>query len=95
MLYKKYKFNMKYRIEWQAKALRQPVKLKDRHTQQRITQAVRAFGEGKPCDVRRLVNHRYTHRLRVGDWRVLMTLHEQEIRIAYIEEVKKRDERTY
>jgi len=80
---------MKYRIGWQHKAIRQLAKLKDRRAQQRITQAVRAFGEGRPCDVRRLVNHRYTHRLRVGDWRVLMTLQEQEIRVAYIEEVKK------
>jgi len=88
-------FDMKYRIEWRHKAIRQLAKLKNQTAQKRITQAVRAFGEGLPCDVRRLINHRYTHRLRVGDWRVLMTIQEQEIHIAYIEEVKKRDERTY
>ncbi len=42
----------------------------------------------------RLINHEYTHRLRVGDWRILFNVFE-EISIAGIEEVKKRDERTY
>jgi len=36
----------------------------------------------------------YTHRLRVGDWRLLFNAFE-EISIVSIEEVKKRDERTY
>lgn len=35
------------------------------------------------------------HRLRVGRYRVLFTIHEGEVRIIQIEEVKKRDERTY
>ena len=39
-------------------------------------------------------NSEYSHRLRVGDWRILFNVLE-EISIANIEEVKKRDESTY
>lgn len=44
--------------------------------------------------VKALVNHDFAYRLRVGDYRVLFNVHEQ-IEIISIEEVKKRDERTY
>ena len=46
------------------------------------------------ANVKSLTNHAYTHRLRVGDWRVLFNAFE-EISIISIEEVKKRDDRTY
>jgi len=42
--------------------------------------------------VKRLVNHQYDYRLRVGTWRVFFT---EAFEIVQIEEVKKRDERTY
>ena len=45
-------------------------------------------------NVKPLVNHEYTHRLRVGNWRILFNAFE-EVSIVSIEEVKKRDERTY
>jgi mRNA-degrading endonuclease RelE of RelBE toxin-antitoxin system len=41
-----------------------------------------------------LRNHRYGYRLRVGRYRVLFD-HVDVIRIIKIQEVKKRDERTY
>ena len=41
-----------------------------------------------------LVNHRNEYRLRVGRYRVLFDVH-TEITIISIEEVRKRDERTY
>jgi len=40
------------------------------------------------------VNHEYTHRLRVGNWRVLFNAFD-EVSIVSVEEVKKRDEQTY
>jgi len=42
----------------------------------------------------RMVNHASGYRLRVGDYRVLFNW-DGGIRIVSIEEVRKRDERTY
>lgn len=57
--------------------------------------ATRGLSAFPACpNVKRLTNHEYTHRLRVGDWRVLFNVFE-EISIASIEEVTKRDESTY
>lgn len=44
--------------------------------------------------VKKLINHQYGYRLRVGRYRVLFDFY-NEIQIVSIEEVKKRDERTY
>lgn len=45
-------------------------------------------------NVKALTNHRYPYRLRVGAYRVFFEF-EDAIRIVRIEEVKKRDDRTY
>lgn len=45
-------------------------------------------------DVRELRGHRYQYRLRAGRYRVLFD-HDTEVKIIGIQEVKKRDERTY
>jgi len=45
-------------------------------------------------NVKRLSNHPYEYRLRVGRYRIFFDFHSQ-VRIIRIEEVKKRDERTY
>ncbi len=45
-------------------------------------------------NVKSLKNHKYDYRLRVGNYRVLFD-HDSSIKIVSIEEVKKRDERTY
>ena len=39
-------------------------------------------------------NHEYGFRMRVGNWRILFDV-EDRIKIIMIQEVKKRDERTY
>ncbi|WP_459947813.1 type II toxin-antitoxin system RelE family toxin, partial [Desulfocastanea catecholica] len=44
--------------------------------------------------VKALTNHRYGYRLRVGHYRVLFD-YDGEVGIVEIQEVKKRDERTY
>lgn len=82
-------------VIWQPKALKQLKKIGDRAIQERILTATRGLSEFPACpNVKRLANHEYTHRLRVGDWRILFNIFE-EISIASIEEVKKRDESTY
>ena len=45
-------------------------------------------------DITELKKHRYHYRLRVGRYRVLFD-HDNCIKIIEIQEVKKRDERTY
>ncbi|WP_231757975.1 type II toxin-antitoxin system RelE family toxin [Microbulbifer elongatus] len=44
--------------------------------------------------VKQLVNYRYAYRLRIGNYRVFFEF-ASEIKVVSIEEVKKRDERTY
>jgi mRNA-degrading endonuclease RelE of RelBE toxin-antitoxin system len=45
--------------------------------------------------VKTLINHQYMYRLRVGRFRVFFDLEQKEVKIYLIQEVKKRDERTY
>jgi mRNA interferase RelE/StbE len=82
-------------VIWQLKAMKQLKKIGDRTVQGRILTATRGLADFPACsNVKRLTNHEYTHRLRVGNWRILFNVFE-EISIASIEEVKKRDENTY
>ena len=46
-------------------------------------------------NIKALTDHEYDYRLRVGDYRVLINLIDEEIKVLSIEEVKKRDGRTY
>ncbi len=82
------------KIEWRNKARKQLRKIRDKKAVKRIFDAIEDYAEGKPVDIKALSNHHYTHRLRAGRYRVLMTVN-QVIEITIIEEVKKRDERTY
>ena len=45
-------------------------------------------------NVKALTGHECGYRMRVGDWRILFDV-QNRIRIIMIQEVKKRDERTY
>jgi len=50
---------------------------------------------GSECgDIKFLKNHQYDYRLRVGRYRVMFN-YKDGIEVVNIEEVKKRDERTY
>jgi mRNA-degrading endonuclease RelE of RelBE toxin-antitoxin system len=82
-------------VIWQPKSLKQLRKIGDRSVQERILVATRELAKFPMCpNIKQLINHRYEYRLRVGNWRVFFNAHE-EIHIINIEEVKKRDERTY
>ena len=52
------------------------------------------FPECNQLDIAELKTHRYDYRLRVGRYRVLFD-YANVIKIIRIQEVKKRDERTY
>jgi mRNA interferase RelE/StbE len=82
-------------IDWQPKALRQLRKL-DAHTGKQIRAAVSTelVDLSMARSVKALSNHEYGYRLRVGSYRVFFDF-DGAVRIVSIEEVKKRDERTY
>ena len=92
---------MKYKVEWSAKANKQFAKLQKRD-QASILEATRKLADSETWhNVRKLVNHQYSHRLRVGNYRVLFDAddsplrEEKELRVLDVQEVKKRDDRTY
>ena len=82
-------------INWQPKALRQLRKI-DAHAGKQIRAAVSTelLDLSAARNVRALTNHEYGFRLRVGNYRVFFD-YDGAVRIVSIEEVRKRDERTY
>jgi mRNA interferase RelE/StbE len=91
--YKVIYFIMK--VIWQPKALKQLKKVGDQIIQERILLAARGLGEFPDVpNIKKLMKHEYGYRLRVGNWRILFNAFD-EVSIVSIEEVKKRDERTY
>jgi len=82
-------------INWQPKALRQLRKV-DAHAGKQIRTAVSTelLDLSKARNVKALTGHEYGYRLRVGNYRVFFD-YDGAVRIVSIEEVKKRDERTY
>jgi len=82
-------------IQWTPKATRQLRKLRDSELRKRLYRGVQLLADFPRCQgVKRLTDHQYTYRLRIGNYRVFFEF-ETEIKVISIEEVKKRDERTY
>lgn len=83
-------------IQWKPKARKQLLKL-DRPAQVAIRDEVSLKLSVFPActGVKALVNHDYGYRLRVGNYRVLFDYEGGAACIVSIEEVRKRDERTY
>jgi len=81
-------------IQWARRALKQIEKIHGKDSDA-IYDAVQTLAHMPNVhSVKALNNHRYGYRLRVGNYRVLFDW-DGEIKIVSIEEVKKRDERTY
>ena len=81
-------------INWTAKAFKQLRKL-DPQVRRPIADAVEALAEMPNCrNVKALSSQGHGYRLRVGGYRVLFDW-SGEIKIVDIQEVRKRDERTY
>ena len=82
-------------IAWRSKALRQLRKLP-----QQANIDIRAAVSTELVDLKQarnvtaLVNHEFAYRLRVGNYRVFFDF-DGAVRIVTIEEVRKRNERTY
>ena len=81
-------------IKWKKKAAKQLSKINFAN-QDAIVDGVDELEAMPNCkNVISLTNHEYQYRLRVGNYRVFFNF-DGVIHIVYIEEVKKRDERTY
>lgn len=81
-------------INWTVKAAKQLRKL-DKPQQRTVVQAVGELAAMPQCqNVKALTNHQYGYRLRVGNYRVLFDW-DGGIKVVEIQEVRKRDERTY
>ena len=82
-------------IAWQPRARKQMKKVGDTKTISAIIDAVETLADFPNADgVKALVNHRCTHRLRVGNYRVLFNAFDI-VDIISIEEARKRNEQTY
>ena len=82
-----------YSIEWTRRALKQLKRLPQQR-QIQIVVAVRDLRNWPDCKHVKSLQNQSGYRLRVGRYRVLFDV-ETDLRIIEIEEVKKRDERTY
>jgi len=83
-----------YTLQWSKKAFKQLSKVPT-EDQQRIYRRSQELADFSTClGVKKLTNHPYDYRLRVGRYRVLFTV-DSDVKIIGIEEVKKRDESTY
>lgn len=81
-------------IFWQPKALRQLRKIEPKANSQ-IRGAVAELADLLAArNVKALTNHEYNYRLRVGNYRVFFNV-DGAVHIVSVEEVRKRDERTY
>ena len=81
-------------INWTRKAVKQLLKLHSQH-QVQIRDAVFELKDMPDViNVKSLTRHEYGYRLRVGNYRVLFDW-DGTIKVISIQEVKKRDERTY
>ena len=82
-------------INWQPKALRQLRKVDARAGKQiRAAVSTELLDLSEARNVKALTNHEYGYRLRVGNYRVFFDF-DGAVRIVSIEEVRKRNERTY
>jgi mRNA interferase RelE/StbE len=82
-------------IFWQPRALRQLRKIGPRaNAEIRAAVTEELVDLATARNVKALTGHKYDYRLRVGNYRVFFDF-DGAVRIVTVEEVRKRDERTY
>ena len=85
---------MRYEVQITKKALKQ-LRAIPKPFNANIFAAIRKLEDTETWGVvKRLTDHEYNYRLRIGNYRVLFDT-EDDVRILEVQEVKKRDERTY
>ncbi|EPL15296.1 type II toxin-antitoxin system RelE/ParE family toxin [Pseudomonas sp. CF161] len=81
-------------IQWTRKAVKQLLRLQREH-QVQVRDAISLLANMPDvAQVRALTGHGYAYRLRVGHYRVLFDW-DGAIHVISVQEVKRRDERTY
>lgn len=82
------------RIVWRPKAFRQLKKIRDDKTRREIYAAADSLASWPDCRGVKALQGRPGYRLRVGDWRVIFDVL-QAVHIIEIQEIRRRNERTY
>lgn len=82
------------KVEWKKKAIKQLKKVHSSMQPVIVEEVGKLTDFSNASNVKSLTNHLYDYRLRVGNYRVFFN-HAETVEIVTIEEVKKRDERTY
>ena len=82
------------KVEITPKAAKQLRKLQSKDHRVIVAECHKLSDMPNCTNVKALVNHEYEYRLRVGNFRVFFNF-DGAVRIVSIEEVRKRDERTY
>ncbi|MCD9466747.1 cytotoxic translational repressor of toxin-antitoxin stability system [Photobacterium iliopiscarium] len=81
-------------VQWSKLAIKQARKI-NKQDRLSIVEKAKTLNDFPNCrNVKKLTNHKYDYRLRVGNHRVLFNF-DGVIKIVSIEEVKKRDSQTY
>jgi mRNA-degrading endonuclease RelE of RelBE toxin-antitoxin system len=84
-----------FKVAWKEKAYKQLKKISDNRERETVYDTVGKLTNWPVCrNVKALTNHECGYRLRVGRYRVLFDV-QATVQIIEIQEVKKRDERTY
>ncbi len=84
-----------YNIKWENKAVKQLDKIADHDTRKEIKNGVALLLHWPDVKkIKKLTDHKYDYRLRIGRYRIFFDV-EGTVNIIHIEEVKKRDDRTY
>ena len=85
-----------YEIAWKLKARKQLKKIGDQQDRETIYGTVSELNNWPACrNIKPLSNHKYGYRLRIGRYRIFFDVQTGDVRVIEIQEVKKRDERTY
>jgi mRNA-degrading endonuclease RelE of RelBE toxin-antitoxin system len=88
---------MTYQIRWTLKAAKQAKKIPP-PDRSRIVESIETLAGWPEAmtskNIKPLKKHRYQYRMRAGRYRVLFDV-ETDLKVVSIEEVRKRDERTY
>ena len=82
------------RVQWSRKAVKQMQKIAESDRQTLYVKAKEYRNFPNIRNIKHLKNHKYEYRLRIGNYRILFNF-DDVVKIISIEEVKKRDERTY
>ena len=83
------------KVNWKPKAVKQLMKLPKPDQiliRDEVGEQLTLFPESR--NIKKLSNHAYSYRLRVGRYRVFFEF-DGSVKVVSIEEVKKRDEHTY